>query len=130
MMKNKWIAALTACCIGAGALLSSSLLCTAANNQSTHVGDNTYTLSVVPERTSVSAEEVAEGNVTVHTKVYIKGNSDGIFTSAFLRCKTDSNQLYFRNLTTPNTKTETEQTYTYSGGTFSTKFLPYCFGKV
>ncbi len=130
MMKNKWIAALTACCIGAGALLSSSLLCTAENNQSTHVGDNTYTLSVVPERTSVSAEEVAEGNVTVHTKVYIKGNSDGIFTSAFLRCKTDSNQLYFRNLTTPNTKTETEQTYTYSGGTFSTKFLPYCFGKV
>lgn len=128
MMKNKWIAALTACCIGAGALLSSSLLCTAADNQDTYVGDdNTYTLSVVPEQTKVSA---VDGDAIVHTKVYIKGNSDGIFTSAFVRCKTDSNQLYFRNLTTPNTKTETEQTYTYSGGTFSTKFLPYCFGKV
>lgn len=89
-----------------------------------------YTIRMVPERTAVSEEELAAGDVTIPVKIYLCGSTANRIASVKLQYESSSDQLYFTNMKYSATRNETEQVYSYSGGSFSTKYEPYCFGEV
>ena len=90
-----------------------------------------YTLYMMPETNSVSAEELQEHDVAIHTKICLKGSTNlpvGI-SSGNIIYNANSNYIYFDNMTNSNTKVE-KQTVNYSGGSFTTRYKPFCFGAI
>ena len=91
-----------------------------------------YTQSIELERYALTAEEAASGEAVIHASAYLKGKvgSDIAVTSANIQLLADSSSpLYFRNSISP-TRTYTETAYNYLGGSFTTSYRPFCFGKV
>lgn len=127
MMKlRKILAFLSASVLGASMLTIQPSTVSAANQADALP----YTLRMVPERTSVSAEEVQNGDVTIRAAVYITGSVRNRFNSGTVKFESDSEHLYFSNIVTGDNghRQETEQTYESSMGTFTTQLVPYCFG--
>ncbi len=92
----------------------------------------TYVQSIQPERYSLTAEEAASGDAVIPASIYIKGGIDSKMNVYSAECRVvpdDSGMLYFRNIFSPNSIGEM-QTYSYLGGTFSSSYRPFCFGKV
>ncbi len=92
-----------------------------------------YTFYMVPERTSVSAEELAAGDVHISTKVYIKGDSNlpNLITSAGISYESSSSYLYFSNSADILAYASEPTQETYSGGSFISEYeMPTCFGEI
>ena len=96
-----------------------------------------YQLRFVPERNFVTAEEVAAGDVVIPAAVYISGSTANRFGSVMVKYdafrndeKTDS--VYFSGISTGDNahRTSEKKTYNSSQGTFTTDYVPYCFGSV
>ncbi len=92
--------------------------------------DDVYTLRFVPERTIVTTEELAAGDVTIPASIYITGSTENRFAAAQVGYASDNDAVYFRNITTGDQKQSEKTTYTCSLGTFETNYIPYCFGGV
>ncbi len=88
-----------------------------------------YKFILQPERTFVSAEELEAGDVHIRTNVYLQGDSDVAMRAFILAYEASSDYIYFDNSLDIYEYLD-EQTYTYSGGTFTSKYKPYCFGKI
>lgn len=127
MKANKLIALLSTSALAVALLFSQAMPTTAATETADALP---YTLKIVPERTSVSAEEVQNGDVVIPAAVYITGSTRNKFSSGTIKFESDSDSLYFTNVVTGDNghRQETEQTYESTMGTFSTKLIPYCFG--
>lgn len=96
-----------------------------------------YQLRFVPERNFVTADEVAAGDVVIPAAVYLTGSIGNTFGSAMVKYGAYQNgektsSVYFQDLVTGDSahKTAAEQTYESSRGSFTTDFVPYCFGAV
>ena len=83
-----------------------------------------------PERTFVSAEELAQGDVHINTKVYFHGDNS-ISPRAFLLTyhTSDSEHVYFDNSLDVNTRSDAEDR-TYSGGSYTSRYPEFCLGKL
>ncbi len=89
-----------------------------------------YTLRFVPDRNFVTAEEVAEGDVTIHAAVYISGSTANTIGAATVKYDSDSSNVYFTNMKSGGTSLDSSETVSYSGGSFTTSKVPFCFGTV
>lgn len=91
-----------------------------------------YTLRFVPDRNFVTAEEVENGDVVIPASVYITGSTQNKFGAATVKFDSDSSHVYFQNMITGDSAHQLPEAKTYesSQGTFSTKFVPYCFGSL
>ena len=113
-------------------LFTSLAFSTAANVSAAPAPESgQYTLYMMPETNSVSAEELQEHDVTIHTKVYLKGSTNipGGVASSSVIYNADSDNIYFDNISNINTRIE-KQTINYSGGSFTTRYNPFCFGAI
>ncbi|MCD7958081.1 MAG: hypothetical protein LUF89_00760 [Ruminococcus sp.] len=92
--------------------------------------ESTYLIRIDPSQAVVSEEEVAQGDVTIPAAVYLTGSMENTFGSIKLMYQSDSSHVYFENMVVGDnsSKQDTETTYESSQGTFSTSYIPYCFG--
>lgn len=92
----------------------------------------TYTLRFSLERSTVSSSEIAAGDVTLQAAVYITGNASAgdTFSAISMQYESSDSRLSFQNMTVGDNATIREDATTYdtSVGTFTTTFIPYCFG--
>lgn len=88
-----------------------------------------YTFCLQPERTYVSAEELAQGDVHIRTHVYIQGDPTQNMRSFTVSYAADTDYIYFDN-SMDILDWQDDTTYTYSGGTFTTDYYPFSFGKL
>lgn len=78
---------------------------------------------------SISAAETAAGDVVIPISVYLDGSTDRQFNLCQLKLKSsDENHLYFQNMQDGLTTYDTSSTYTISAGSFTTNYMPFCFG--
>ncbi|MBO5227070.1 MAG: hypothetical protein J6B17_03145 [Ruminococcus sp.] len=90
-----------------------------------------YTLNIQLSDYALTAEEAAYGNTSVHTSAYLKGSTDLTMGPSTIQCgfATDiSDSTFFRNILNPTEQYGEPVTYNYSGGSFTTSYVPFCFG--
>lgn len=89
-----------------------------------------YTIYFEPQRTLLTAEEVANGDVAITADVRIAGSTAYNFGAVKLHYGADNDKIYFQNLVTGSTRFDQETTYQTSLGEITTSLMPYCFGKL
>lgn len=121
-------------CISAFAVAAASLLSLAQPMTASAAGVlecTPYQIRIVPDRTSVSAAEVAQGDVTIPASIYVTGSTAHTFNAVKIRYQSsDDRYLYFSDLVTGDTTYDTQTTYHSSVGDFTTNRQPFCFGSV
>lgn len=87
-------------------------------------------LRMVADRSFVSAAELENGDVTITAAVYLDSSTVNRFGSMKLVYSSDTDHIYFRNMVVgDNSSRQTsDTTYQSSQGTFTTSYVPYCFG--
>ena len=119
---------ITACCLSLGMCSMLAPQSFSASAASDSANPNAYTLRIVPERTTVSSEELAAGDVIIPASIYITGSTENQVSSVKIKYNSDDSHIYFQNMKTASTRYTDDRSYTCSAGTFQTKFEPYCFG--
>lgn len=111
-------------------LLTASVLFAHPMTTSAAESSADYQLRFVPERNIISAEEIAKGDVTIRAAVYLTGSTANTFGSIELAFDSDDSSIYFRNMVTGDNSSLQDEATTYesSQGTFTTNYVPYCFG--
>lgn len=111
-------------------LLTASLLLSCPKTVDAAGTNADYQLRFVPEQNFVSAEDVAKGDVTITAAIYLTGSVANRFGSIKLVYDSNDRNVYFRNLVTGDNSSmqSTATTYESSQGTFTTNYVPYCFG--
>lgn len=89
-----------------------------------------YEIRLVPDTQYVSASDVAAGDVHIPAKIYISGSTANAISSVKLMLESSDENVYFRNLKDCTYQNESKNTYTYSGGSFTTAYEPFCFGGI
>lgn len=96
---------------------------------------DTFEMSILTQDTrkdtiSVSTLDTAEGDVVLHLGVYIDSDTwdenDYIEAAAANWTSSDYSKVYFQNILDIANVGE-QRTVTYSGGTYATRYAPYCF---
>ena len=89
-----------------------------------------FQVTLQPERTFVSTDELAQGDVHINTKVYFHGDNS-ISPRAFLLTyhTSDSEHVYFDNSLDVRTNGDAEDR-TYSGGSYTSRYPEFCLGKL
>lgn len=89
-----------------------------------------FQITLQPERTFVSTDELAQGDVHINTKVYFHGDNS-ISPRAFLLTyhTSDSEHVYFDNSLDVRTNGDAEDR-TYSGGSYTSRYPEFCLGKL
>ena len=84
-----------------------------------------------PERTFVSTDELAQGDVHINTKVYFHGDNS-ISPRAFLLTyhASDSEHVSFDNSLDVLNATKDYRDCTYSGGSYTSRYPEFCLGKL
>ncbi len=126
---KKIIAALVAAAAATTALMTMPMTHAAADDDTEYI-DNTYTMRFELERNTVSAEEIAAGDVVIPAKVYISGSTKNTVTIAQSKFKSDNYHVYFTDLQTGNNTLDENVTYESSQGEFTTNYLPFCFASL
>lgn len=92
--------------------------------------DGSYVHYVQLDRYAMTAEEAAQGNISIGASVYLRGSANDsiMFTSGTSGLTSDS-ALYMRDLVNMSMTGE-ENTYSCLGESFNTKYTPFCFGKL
>ena len=87
-----------------------------------------FQVTLQPERTFVSAEELAQGDVHINTKVYFHGDNS-ISPRAFLLSyhASDTEHVYFDNSLDIRTFGDAKDC-TYSGGSYTSRYPEFCLG--
>ena len=67
---------ITACCLSLGMCSMLAPQSFSASAASDSANPNAYTLRIVPERTTVSSEELAAGDVIIPASIYITGSTE------------------------------------------------------
>ncbi len=124
---KKQIAMLSAAALSVGMLLPQAITVSAVNGTMDTLPYNIY---FEPQRTSISADEVASGDVTITTPLYIYGSTANGIGAVSVKYDSSSNNIYFKNIITGSTFLDSEQTFETSMGTLTSKNMPYCFGKL
>lgn len=126
-MMKKIIAILSAMTISAGILLPQTVTASAAD---TTADTLPYDFYFEPERTSVSAAEVAAGDVVIPTPMYLYGSTANKITAVSVKYNSSSDHVYFQDMITGTTQLDATTSYETSLGTLNTNYMPYCFGKL
>lgn len=89
-----------------------------------------FQVTLQPERTFVSTEELAQGDVHIKTKVYFHGDNS-ISPRAFLLTyhASDTEHVYFDNSLNVRTMSD-DDNRTYSGGAYTSRYPEFCLGKL
>ena len=89
-----------------------------------------FQVTLQPERTFVSTDELAQGDVHINTKVYFHGDNS-ISPRAFLLTyhASDTEHVYFDNSLDVRTNGDAEDR-TYSGGSYTSRYPEFCLGKL
>ncbi len=97
---------------------------------SAYTASDPYTIRFALDRTVISTDELASGDVVLSAAVYLTGSTENTFAAIQLAYQADSDDLHFQNLIVGDSTSlqDEEITYESSQGTFTTPYLPYCFG--
>lgn len=90
-----------------------------------------YDLSIQLSDYALTAEEAASGDAVIHVSAYLKGSTNLSMGPSSIQCGiiTDTaDSIYYRSIVNPTEETDTTATYEYSGGSFTTDYIPFCFG--
>lgn len=90
-----------------------------------------FQVTLQPERTFVSEEELAQGDVHIRTKVYFHGDNS-ISPRAFLLTyqASDSDHVYFDNSMDAVHDRSDVPDHTYSGGSYKSDYPDFCLGSL